>query len=170
MPATYVHISEEEMLKALKVGEPKAFRQVYLLDTKEMVFDMPILYKTGAETGMVVRVYSSVTKYSGARDVGKDAIRVVLYSTKFDRPLRKAKRVNRTTNWEKNMISRVKELHAKAVKGMKTCQHCKEICWVATSHSENHDGALYYACSNKECVDKTGGPWRGWCVDINEEN
>jgi len=58
-----------------------------------------------------LKVYSSITLGGGARDVGADAIRVVLFvnTPAGMRPMWKAARVYRTQGWRENLQQRIDE-------------------------------------------------------------
>jgi len=92
MSATYTAISEQEIRSFFhKWNETPRSRFV-----KELAFDFPV------RDGVIIRCFTSV-KDGTSRKVGKDAIRVFAVDTKSDRGFIKAKRVNRTTNWQDNL-------------------------------------------------------------------
>ena len=81
----------------------------------EKVYDK--LYGRGPEGGeLVVRVYTSIVK-DEARDVGKDAIRVVplyLHATLGEFPMSRQKRVHRVLGWRDNLEKRIETAEASA--------------------------------------------------------
>ena len=98
---TYVNIAESAF--RAKLEGDMGFAQVRIDGTSEIVFERPIVTK-GGDTGYTVRVYSSV--FGGStRDVGEDAIRVLVINNETRRPVRLhgekkgskvGKRINRT--------------------------------------------------------------------------
>ncbi len=96
---TYVNVTESDFRSVM---EEKSFTQVQLQGTTELVFERPVVKKSGP-TGYKIRVYSSVA-YGNTRNVGEDAIRVQLIDEKTSYPVRiygekgrkVGKRINRT--------------------------------------------------------------------------
>ncbi len=64
----------------------------------------------------VVRVYTSINPDDKSRSVGKDAIRVCVYLGSDGSWVFGTKRVNRTKNWQKSILSRIEELEGRLVK------------------------------------------------------
>jgi len=81
----------------------------------ERVYDK--LYGRGPEGGeLVVRIYTSIVK-DEARDLGKDAIRVVplyLHPTLGEFPMSRQKRVHRVLGWRDNLEKRIETAEASA--------------------------------------------------------
>jgi hypothetical protein len=94
----------------------------------------------------MLKVFSSIVESQGARDVGKDAIRVVLFIKRNNIyvPTWKGSRVYRVENWRENLGSRIREGFARG---------CKDIDWECPNcggHLILRDGyhGLFYGCSN----------------------
>jgi len=99
---SYVNITESEMDAFLT---PMGFQPVTIPNCGEKVYSK-LLLKT--PTPLCVRVYSSITG-GAAKGVGEDAIRCVLVTKVSDqiRTVGRTRRVNRTTNWRKNLNERL---------------------------------------------------------------
>lgn len=98
---TYINITESAFRSKLE-GE-MGFSQTQIRGTAELVFERPIVLG-GEDSGYTIRVYSSVAGGS-TRDVGEDAIRVLVVNNETGRPVRLhgekkgskiGKRINRT--------------------------------------------------------------------------
>lgn len=75
----------------------------------EHVFDLPLPERPE----MVVRVYSSISKFGGvSRRVGGDAIRVCAVDLKSNRGMIATQRVHRVANWRDNLGARVETVMA----------------------------------------------------------
>lgn len=104
--AEYVQVSLEEIQKFLK----RAFHSMPFksrTEKGETVLDLAITDNVG------VRVYTSVRPGRDlARGVGEDAIRVVFFNLKKDRPLKRGKgdRVYRIKTWRDNLRKRIEDL------------------------------------------------------------
>lgn len=81
----YVTVTEADM-RSMMEGEC-GFEQIRLNGTYEIVFQRQVESKQGRKFPYAVRVYSSVANGT-TRDVGEDAIRVVLINTVTDRPVK----------------------------------------------------------------------------------
>jgi predicted ATP-grasp superfamily ATP-dependent carboligase len=105
MVATYTDISIGQMREVLR--RDKGWREVELDNVREYVFDWPIKSE-GEDTGCVVRVYTSISKWGNhSRGCGADAIRVCAVNLRTGKGLKKAKRVNRTDGWQDRLKDRV---------------------------------------------------------------
>lgn len=103
--ATFTEISLTEMARYLK-------RAFHSLNPSEGLNRGEVVYELHLSDKVAVRVYTSVHKGSEqAADVGADAIRIQLVSTKLNRPLKsgKAPIVKRTQNWKDNLRERVED-------------------------------------------------------------
>ena len=98
---TYVNITESDFRR--KLEDEMGFMQAHIGGTAEIVFERAIVTKRG-DSGHTIRVYSSVAGGS-TRDVGEDAIRVLVINNETRRPVRLhgerkghkiGKRINRT--------------------------------------------------------------------------
>src|ERR1700748_3414702 len=99
--STYVPISESAFRSFIESPVMK-FAEITLDGVKERVWQRPIPYKEGWTGSYAVRVYSTVVG-SATREVGEDAIRVMLIDLENDRPLSFEKRVHRTKNALSNL-------------------------------------------------------------------
>ncbi len=135
MASTYALITLAQMAKAL---EAQGFEYV---DSKhlnmtycgEYIFQK---YIDRAGKQYTIRVYTSVSKLTDdSREVGTDAIRVVVIANgKFTGE----GRVNRTTNWEKNLASRI----LKWTDLFKICPQCSNPLKEKTGKH-----GVFYGCS-----------------------
>lgn len=112
--ATYVQINESEMKSFL---ESKGFNPVNVSRCDELVWE-----KTSKiDNKVALRVYSSLTN-GVSRDVGKDAIRIVVWDSNIGRPVSGAIRTNRVAGWQNRMLTKLKGLSS-SFKFVK-CPHC----------------------------------------------
>jgi len=81
----YVTVTEADMRSMMEGA--CGFEQIRLNGTYEIVFQRQVESKQGRKFPYAVRVYSSVANGT-TRDVGEDAIRVVLMNTVTDRPVK----------------------------------------------------------------------------------
>ncbi len=157
---TYVNVTESDFRSKL-VGA-MGFEQVQLPNTTELVFERPVA-KNGESTGYKVRVYSSVA-YGATRNVGKDAIRVLLIDESTNYPVRVhgeksgdkvGKRINRTAptglpEYERTeaLLERVRdrcrEFYGFAQKNL--CPTCDTI----MAHRKGKYGK-FKSCMSREC-------------------
>lgn len=98
MPPVYTNITKQEMdAVLLKQG----FEVVNIPHVYEYVYVKHI-------ANMQLRVFSSISLYDNhGRDVGKDAIRVVVLDTSNSKVKYGEKRINRTQNWKINLQERL---------------------------------------------------------------
>jgi len=148
MSATYVQPTQSEMDQALQA--PKYFKAV-----PNRVYGGEIIYEWAVRKGIVIRVCSSIVPGYGGRDVGKDAIRVLVVHAAADHVFWQATRVHRTQNWSKNMLARVHDAWEFA-KAMPSCELCGTPLHAAISKAGNH----YKKCVDLNCVSKTPNPFR----------
>lgn len=105
MGATYTDIDIEEMRE---IFDPvKGWVEPDLENVREFVFDWPVKCR-GEDTGCVVRVYTSISKYGEhSRGCGRDAIRVCGVNLRTDKGVKRTPRVYRTAGWQDRVKSRV---------------------------------------------------------------
>jgi hypothetical protein len=105
--ATYVSVTEDEFTAKLVDG--MGFTRIYPEGTAEAVYERDIVLR-GMFTGYRIRVYSSVAR-GQTRDVGEDAIRIMIIDGTTDYPVRVhgekknakiGKRVNRAASATKS--------------------------------------------------------------------
>jgi ribosomal protein L24E len=145
--ATYVQPKQGEMEEALQV--PRIFREVPDARSAE------IIYEWNVRRGVSIRVCSSIVPGVGGRDVGKDAIRVLVVHSKSDKVFFQATRVHRTMNWATNMGVRVREAWD-YIQSLPTCEHCGTPLFQSVSKAGNP----YKLCVDKACVLSTPNPFR----------
>lgn len=116
--ATAVIIQARDMIKFL---EDRKFQRIELTGTKEMVFSKGFhidLTNTDAAGNKIivdtiplaVRVFTSIALIGRSRDIGKDAIRVVVMARGVDGtpyPIGKDRRVHRVEGWRENLAERL---------------------------------------------------------------
>jgi hypothetical protein len=68
------------------------------------------------ENNYLIHVYTSINPNDTSRGVGKDAIRVCVFSSS-GKWVFGSKRVNRTLNWKKSIQNRIQELEQRLQKG-----------------------------------------------------
>lgn len=103
MAATFVSITKDEFDKFLKtryrVYQPK------VVDMRgEAVYDLSLT------DDIAVRIYSSISYKGVGAEVGQDAIRVLLFGTKINRPINKkagSSIVKRTQGWRNSLSDRI---------------------------------------------------------------
>jgi len=146
MPPTYVQPTREQVETALKV--PQHFKLVENPLGSELLYDWPV------RPGAWVRVCSSITGKVG-REVGQDAIRVIVLNVEADHVFFKATRVHRTQNWQANMMRRVREAWD-FVQAMKACEYCGKVLQEGISKRGNP----YIVCVDKTCQSEHQGAFR----------
>jgi hypothetical protein len=102
MARGYVEISEACMRS--KVQQEMGFTEVFATNTQELLFQRAVTER------FAVRIYSSIAA-GASRSVGQDAIRVAIFDTVADRPVKMERRVNRTENALYHMHERARELY-----------------------------------------------------------
>lgn len=103
---TYTRIDVAEFEEFLAAYDAE---RVDVRGVKEFVYDCP------TETdGVVVRVFSTLTERDdGARDSGRDAIRVLAWSVTADTPLATATRTHRIETWRTNLAPKIESMAAR---------------------------------------------------------
>lgn len=120
MTSTFVNITKEEMEVFLS---SQGFSIIPLENSGEIVFGKRV---DNNRMKLSLRIYTGIDKRSDvSRGVGEDAIRLSLfYKNSSDEivKLNGCKRVNRTTNWRKNLQSRINNFNEMLPKHI--CQKC----------------------------------------------
>ena len=99
----YTEITLREFLDFLKYEKLTYSLTSTSRDTKEYIFDFP------ASPGSFIRVFSSVDIRSKvSRDIGKDAIRLVLMNKELDIPIAKGQKTLRMFNWKDHLSRKIK--------------------------------------------------------------
>lgn len=131
--ANYCEIQKEEMKNLL---ESKGFKQVWVKGCKELVWEKD----SKVDSRVALRVYSSITGET-SRGCGEDAIRVVVWDSRINRPVTGAIRTNRVPGWQDRMVDKLKEL-ASSFKFIR-CQKCG-------SYMMKREGkhGVFLGCSN----------------------
>ena len=104
----YYQISREEMEEFMV---DHGFELVRVDGTLELVYGKAI----SGHKDLQIRIYSSVTLAGcGARDVGEDAIRVILWSQEYQKGVGRSARVYRVKGWAENLEKRIESVLATA--------------------------------------------------------
>lgn len=124
MAARYVEIPAAEM-EALMVE--CGFERVYPPRTVERVYQRN-RSATGTHAAIVplfaIRVYTTITdREDASREVGTDAIRVVIVHVPTGKPVWTSTRIHRTQGWREKTRERMREAW-KAASGIKRCAQC----------------------------------------------
>jgi len=127
--AKYYNISIEEMNEFLVRQGFTRIPQEMLPNTRELVYGKRV---DAIGIPLTIRVYTGIDSSGQSRDVGEDAMRVVLFtkipdvqnpSKMVTKQLFGSKRVHRVAGWAKNLQSRINEVIEKA-KQQKICDKC----------------------------------------------
>lgn len=113
----YYAITLEEMT-AFMIG--RGFDAIKIDGTHEVVFAKTVPEKADLE----IRVFTSIDGRGEARDVGDDAIRVVIYSPKYKRGVGSDARVYRVKGWGENLDNRLFSIFEQARTGLALCPAC----------------------------------------------
>ena len=97
-----------------------------------------------------IRIFSSIDKRTNiTRESGQDAIRVTLFDTEKQRPVRVEKRVHRTKNALTTMRKRAREMWKYVATKSNTCPECKSLLVKRTAKRTKKD---FMGCSKfPEC-------------------
>lgn len=124
--AKYYNITLEEMDSFLI---PQGFKRISIPGTNELVYGKRI---DSNNLPLTVRVYTGIDPTGHSRDVGKDAMRVNLFtripspSNPSNTEIKKlfgSKRVHRVAGWKKNLQDRINEVIQKSSQ-QKICDKC----------------------------------------------
>jgi hypothetical protein len=142
MGSRYIKITPKEFEEFMKVFSLNCFTPPPGVLGREKVYT---LY--WGQNNYMLKVYSSIVPGIGSRKKGADAIRVVLFAevpSKGMFPVWKAKRVNRTMNWRKNLSQRIEEAFFRG------CKDCNWECEMCGSPMLIRDGwkGQFYGCTN----------------------
>ena len=102
----YYPISQTEMEQFMSV---RRFVPVQIPGTHEIVYSKPVFGKD-----LEIRIYSSIDGRGGARTVGDDAIRLIIFSTKDNRGVGSDARVYRVVGWKQNLEKRIRDITEQA--------------------------------------------------------
>ena len=102
--ATFTDIKLEEMEKFLK-------RAFYSLEPTKGNVRGEVIYDLHLSEKVAIRIFTSITPGGSAASVGSDAIRISLYGTAKQRPLKAGKSpiVKRTQGWRDNLKDRIED-------------------------------------------------------------
>jgi len=132
--AQYHDITQQEIEDLLL---PQGFKPMSLPDTVELVYGRRI-DKDGH--ALSLRVYTGINPSGHSRDVGTDAIRLVLFCRYGDKvsKIDMLKRVHRVKGWRKNLQSRINDWKTY---DLHTCNKCGKLMAVRKSK-----GSKFYGC------------------------
>ena len=107
--------------------------------SNEIIYEIPTEKST-----ITIKIYSSVDKFSGiTRDIGEDAIRCVLFDFISQKPVGKAKRTHRMTNWKERLKEKLDELKEETKK-IQICKTCNSAMVLRNSSRGEFYGCLSY--------------------------
>lgn len=101
--ANYVNITQSEIEEFLN---PQGFKEIKLPNISEKTYGKRVFQD---DLQLTLRIYTGIV-HGNSREVGKDAIRVVLFLRLNDGKIIKlsgSKRVNRVRGWKKNLQDRI---------------------------------------------------------------
>jgi superfamily II RNA helicase len=103
-----------------------------------------IIYEIHTDNSKVnIRIYSSIDISGGSRELGEDAIRCVLIDNKSNKPIDKAKRTHRMSNWKERLQEKIDDLK-KETKELKSCQTCGSVMVLRDGPRGRFYGCLSY--------------------------
>jgi hypothetical protein len=138
----YVPLDVERLKQV--VEKEMAFREVSINGCGERVWERRIVTKSGQSFPYRIVIYSSIDKNSEhSREVGEDAIRLVIIDEETGRPVAKAIRTHRTKNAIENTRIKARDLF-KTVITSKTCPKCSSI---MVERTNKKDGGVFWGCS-----------------------
>lgn len=147
MSATYVRITSEEMEATIREIVPSA-EKTNVPGTNEEVYDLPL-----PADELTVRVFTTVQAGVG-RDLGKDAIRCVVWNHEHDCPVggrRKTLRIGPSKSnpegWKGNLGEKIRDLYGSWRDYDRTCPECPGVL-VERVPGPDDDWSRFLACSN----------------------
>jgi helicase len=106
-----------------------------------------IIYEISTENPKInIRIYSSIDFSGESRNLGEDAIRCVLIDNTSRKPVDKAKRTHRMSNWKERLKEKIDSLKLE-VKDLKFCKSCGSVMVLRNGPS----GAFYGCTSYPAC-------------------
>lgn len=118
------------------------YSEIDEVTSNEIIYDIDTQYPT-----IKIRIYSSIDKFACAsRSLGEDAIRCVLIDKKSSKPIDKAKRTHRMSNWKDRLKEKLDELKQE-INGIKFCKSCGS----ALVLREGPKGQFYGCLSYPNC-------------------
>jgi superfamily II helicase len=106
--------------------------------SKEIIYEIPT-----DNSKVNIRIYSSIDISGGSRELGEDAIRCILIDNKSNKPIDKAKRTHRMSNWKERLQEKIDDLK-KETKDLKSCQTCGSIMVLRDGPKSQFYGCLSY--------------------------
>lgn len=104
-----------------------------------------VIYEISTEKPTInIRIYSSIDKFANSsRFIGEDAIRCVLVDFISQKPIDKAKRTHRMTNWRERLKEKLDELKQE-VKKIEICKSCNSAMVLREGTKGQFYGCLSY--------------------------
>jgi hypothetical protein len=101
-----------------------------------------------------IRVYSSIERSTKkSRDKGKDAIRTVIYSDEYNKPIAGKTYTQRIETWRRNLQQKIQELHNSFGDVVETCDECGSYMELRSGEYGEFYGCLEYPeCDNTKQV------------------
>jgi hypothetical protein len=141
MSTHFYNITLAEMQAFL---EPQGFEVINLPNASEYVFARRV-HSDKVALPLSLRVYTGIARNGESRDVGTDAIRVVMFAKRPDSQIVKlagSKRCHRVQGWQSNLQSRLDPFLKDWLPG-DTCPRCK----VPMVERKGRHGA-FLSCAN----------------------
>jgi len=137
----------EEFLDSLEYGWQLTGHKGRDNFTRELVYEIDIQHKD-----LTIRVYSSIDGQTlKSRDKGKDAIRTVVYSDEYSRPVAGKRYTQRIETWPKNLRKKIKDLHNNLNNITEICSKCGSYMVIREGKYGEFHGCLEYPdCENTE--------------------
>lgn len=133
----YTKITLREFLDFLKYEKLTYTLTSVSRDTKEYIFNIP------ASPGSLIRVFSSVDIRSKvSRDIGKDAIRLVLIDKESNLPITKGQKTLRMFNWKDHLSRKIKYLLEYVRYFERKCPFCDSFLTIREG-----DNGPFWGCS-----------------------
>lgn len=146
--STYVPISYDDFRDFIE-SEIMKFRPVTLPGVHELVWERMVPNRSTEAGSYAVRVFSTI-EGSVTREVGEDAIRVMLWNMETNRPLSFEKRVHRTKNALKNLEQRARDIWGYATDRRNRCPSCGRLAHVVVPRKtgfRNKSAEPFFSCT-----------------------
>lgn len=144
----YIHITQKEMDDFMSENLFKCINPNQT--SQELIYII-----TWHDECYMLKVYSSIVPGHGARKLGKDAIRVVLFAkTNVGyKPIIKFPKVYRTTNWKSNLLIRIEEGMYRGCENITDylCPRCKSPLFIRNG-SYTCSGWIVTKCSYNKSI------------------
>jgi superfamily II helicase len=106
--------------------------------SKEVIYEIPT-----SSPKVNIKIYSSIELSGVSRNLGEDAIRCVLIDSTSNKPIDKAKRTHRMSNWKERLKEKLDVLKEE-VKNLKLCKSCGSVMVLRDGPKGQFYGCLAY--------------------------